>query len=81
MLFSYCPFSVLVKLCVFQSQSIIHISQDTIPFRLVCRKKTEEDPLTEVTEVTPKIANINKAEHLAITDTLITYNTDNALNV
>jgi len=32
-------------------------------FRLVCRKKTEEDPLTEVTEATPKIADINKADH------------------
>ena len=80
MLFTYSPFSVLVKLYVCQSQSIMYFPRHK-PFRLVCRKKTEEDPLTEVTEVTPKIANINKAEHLAITDTLMTNNTDNAMNV
>ena len=28
----------------------------------MCRKKTEEEPLTEVTEIAPKIADVNQAD-------------------
>merc|ERR1711974_584214 len=57
-------------------------------FRLVCRQKAEEEPLTEVTEVAPKIADISQADskiannspadHLEITEANITHD---AINV
>ena len=81
---------VPVNLCVCQSEfpkpcqskTITCISQDATIFRLVCRKKTEEDPKTEVTEIAPKIADDNKSDHLEITDdTLKPNNKSDAINV
>ena len=48
---------------------------------MVCRKKTSKDPQTEVVQTASEIVDDKRADHLEITDIVVTKNKNDAINV